>query len=129
MANDKARTPAELAAEQAKNARRKFLSQVENKWMVDAGDRMIGLVHPATREEAEQEMVRLGITGTLQERAVFENSRRFKEFLTLPEEKAKRKHEALSGLQKDAFGRPLESDIPRVQALLDAADNLTVDDV
>lgn len=114
---------------QANHRTKLFLLQVKNKWMVDQGDKITGLVHPETREEAQQEMERLGITGTLHARSEFEHSQRYKQFIRLPEEKDKLRGAALTGLQRDVFGRPLESDIPRVQALLDAADRLTIDDI
>jgi hypothetical protein len=39
-----------------------------NLWLVEDGPIIHGLVHPETREEAESEMARLGITGTLMHR-------------------------------------------------------------
>lgn len=56
-------------------------TSVENKWLVEDGDIVHGLVHPATREEAESEMERLGITGKLISRVDFEKTDKHKALL------------------------------------------------
>ncbi len=54
---------------------------VENKWIVDEGHQITGLVHPKTKKEAKSEMARLGISGSLHARSRFEKSPRYKAIL------------------------------------------------
>lgn len=56
-------------------------NSIENKWIVDEGHQITGLVHPRTKKEAVSEMERLGISGSLHARSRFEKSRRFKAFM------------------------------------------------
>jgi len=50
----------------------------QNKWVVEQPGKDTGLVHPETREEAESEMARLGISGNLITREEFEAGDRHK---------------------------------------------------
>jgi len=52
-----------------------------NLWVVDGPNTITGLVHPETRKEAEAEMKRLGITGTLLPRKSFEKTNKYKAML------------------------------------------------
>ena len=66
--------------------------QVRNLWILDEGDKMTGLVHPETREEAEFEIERIGKSGTLHLRENFEGSDRWVEFF-LPQDRQQTKAE------------------------------------
>lgn len=60
--------------------------QKPQRWILDEGDKITGLVHPESKEEAELEMARLGKTGDLHLRDEFEGSERWIAFF-LPQDR------------------------------------------
>ena len=104
-------------------------NSIENKWIVDEGHQITGLVHPKTRAEAVLEMARLGIGGKLHQRASFENSARYKNIVLRDARANKqneiRRHVVGSGVDFGLVTKLIELEVaisPPVVAMLDYAE-------